>query len=620
MPERNSVDVAKIHAGPVLLLAGPGTGKTHQLARRVKFLIEDKHVDPDNISVITFTGEAARNMRQRLSDDESPEVYVPPEQQPANIRTMHSLGYKIVNDAYRKVGLRERFTVLDPRLRSLLLEDSARILGFSGDDGGMAEECRRLGKCEETDCKTCRICKQYKDLLRGLNAIDYDDQIFLACTLLESNGKLLEKWQQFSRHLLVDEYQDINHAQYELIRLLSRGQEDGLFVVGDDDQSIYSWRGGSPTYVVNFSSHFGPNATVKTLDECRRCPAHVLRAALALVSKDNDDRLPKDGLRSIKIGEYPKVAVFEVPSGKYEAKMICSMIAAAPVTQDALVLVPGHRFAVPIKRQMRLRRIPYDCKTNVAQSGLNAINDLVKWLNDNKDSLSLRLCLERIVTNPCLKIPFEKAEGIKARREQTLAKIASLWLRVVSDKSTLYAAFEGNIDGSRDLQFIGQSLAQLKAAWEDESDENTGKFLETVSRILRPWTSPKRSAEEIEEWVEDALARNASTGEAVARVLTMEAAKGLGSDQVFVVGLNEKMFPPENLGAQERREKQRLLYVSMTRAKRTLQMFSARTREGRFSYQPAPDGKGRGALKPSPFLAWLPQEDVTREQKWPHKR
>jgi superfamily I DNA/RNA helicase len=620
MPDRNSVDVAKIHPGPVLLLAGPGTGKTHQLARRVKFLIEDKHVHPNDISVITFTGQAARNMRRRLSDEDSPEVYVPPEQQPANIRTMHSLGYKIVSDAYRKVGLRKGFTVLDPRLRSLLFADSARMLGFSGDDAGVAERCRRLGKCEQTDCEKCRICDRYKDLLRGLNAIDYDDQIFLACTLLESNGELLKKWQQVTRHLLVDEYQDINQAQYEFIRLLSRGQEDGLFAVGDDDQSIYSWRGGSPIYVVNFSSHLGPSARVETLKECRRCPAHVLHAALALVSKNNDDRLPKDGLRSIKTAEYPKVAVFEVPSDKYEAKMICSTIAAAPMTQDALVLVPGHRFAVPIKRQMRRRGIAYDCKTNVVESGLNAMNDLVKWLRRNTDSLSLRLCLERIVTNPCLKIPFEEAEGIKARRERTLAKIASLWPRVVSDKSTLYTAFEANIDGSRDLQFIAESLAQLKAAWEDKSSENAGRFLETVSRILRPWTSPERCAEEIEEWVEDAVARDASSGDAIARVLTMEAAKGLGSDQVFVVGLNEKIFPPENLGMQELREKQRLLYVSMTRAKRTLQMFSARTREGRFSYQAAPDGRETGTLKPSPFLAWLPQEDVTAEKKWPYKR
>jgi len=136
-------DVAKIVSGPILLLAGPGTGKTHQLALRIKFLVEEKYVNPELITVITFTGEAARNMRERLSDEKRPEVYVAPEQQPQNIRTMHSFAYKIVNDAYRKVGLRKGFTILPEKVQKVLLEDSARILGFSGEDGDLAEECRR---------------------------------------------------------------------------------------------------------------------------------------------------------------------------------------------------------------------------------------------------------------------------------------------------------------------------------------------------------------------------------------------------------------------------------------------------------------------------------------------
>ena len=620
MSARNLVDVAKIHPGPVLLLAGPGTGKTHQLAKRVKFLIEEKHVPPASISVITFTGEAARNMRQRLSDEESPDVYVPPDRQPPNIRTMHSLGYKIVRQTYRKVGLRKGFVVVPERVRRLLLEDSARMLGFAGDDAGLPDECRRHGDCQETDCKKCRICSQYKVLLRGMNAIDYDDQILLACKLLESNAELLADWHQSTRHLLVDEYQDVNQAQYELIRLLSRGQEDGLFVVGDDDQSIYSWRGGSPTYILNFRTHFGDNAQVSTLDECRRCPPHVLNAAMAVVSKDNDQRLRKEGLRSIKTGEHPKVKVFEVPSDKYEAKVICSEIAAAPVTKDALVLVPAHRFAIPIKREMRRRRIPYDSKSNVENTGLNTINELIKWLKNEADSFALRLCLQKMVMNPCLRIPFEKAQGMKAKRERTLAKIASLWSMVLRDKCTLYSSLAKDTDGNADLRFIADSLTQLKTAWEDTSDGRTGKFLETVSRILRPWTRQQQCAEEIEDWVEDALAKNVSTGEAVARVLTMEGAKGLGSDQVFVVALNEGIFPPKDLEVDKLREKQRLLYVSMTRAKDKLCMFSARTREGRFSYHPAPDGRDRGALNPSPFLAWLPKEDVEIEEKWPRKK
>ena len=522
MTQDELLDVAKMSSGPVLVLAGPGTGKTHQLARRIKFLIEEEQVSPENISVITFTGEAARNMRQRLSDDKCPEVYVPPQRQPENIRTMHSLAYMIVNDAHKKVGLRKGFTVLFERVRALLLEDSARILDFPGEDGDLAEECRRHGKCEESDDKKCRICRQYQTLLHGLNAIDYDDQIFLACRLLRENAELLSKWQTRTRHLLVDEYQDINCAQYEMIRLLCRGQEDGLFVVGDDDQSIYSWRGGSPAYTVNFADHFGDKSTVCNLDECRRCPPHILKAAIAVVSKDNEERLPKDNLHSSRKGDETKVSVFAVPSDKYEANMICSSISKAPVTQDALVLVPGHRFAVPIKRELRKRRIPYDCKTNVVETGLNAINDLVNWLENEEDSLSLRLSLERIVTNPSLKIPFDKSEGIKQKRELTLAKIAALWPKMIGGKTTLHACLREVMGGNDDLTFIAGALEEIRNTWENEEDQNTGKFLELVSRVVRPWTSLKRMSAEIEDWVKDALARNASNGEAVARVLTME--------------------------------------------------------------------------------------------------
>lgn len=610
--QEDMIDVAKILNGPVLLLAGPGTGKTHQLARRIKFLVEERDVNPENITVITFTGEAARNMRLRLSDDKSDfskkMVYVSPEQQPENIRTMHSLGYRIINEKRLKVGLRKGFVVVSNNIRELLLADSARILGFDGKDGKLADECRGHGLCEESEEKKCLICKKYQELLRGLNAIDHDDQIFLACKLLKENTELLMKWQKTTQHLLVDEYQDINPAQYELIRILCHNQEGGLFVVGDDDQSIYSWRGGSPTYTVNFKKNFGEQAKVYTLKECRRCPPHVLAAALSVVKKDNTTRWPKDGLHSIKEEESAKVKVFDVPSDKFEANTICKIIKSAPINQEALVLVPGHRFAAPVKREMRKMRIPYDCKIKVDKSGMNSINDLIKWLKSEKNNFALRLCLEKIISNPSLKIPFEKLQSIKQKRERTLMKIAGMWETVINEKMTLYEILNSKREEQDDLNYLVGLLEEAKKAWKDSKYPD--KFMAIVSRIIRPWASPKSMANEVEDWVEDALARNAGTGEAVVRILTMEAAKGLGRDQVFIVGLNENIFPPKGLSDEQRQEKQRLLYVSMTRAKSALNMFSSRTREGQFSYQPPPDGEDRVLLKPSPFLGWLTEENV----------
>jgi superfamily I DNA/RNA helicase len=189
---------------------------------------------------------------------------------------------------------------------------------------------------------------------------------------------------------------------------------------------------------------------------------------------------------------------------------------------------------------------------------------------------------------------------------------------VISENLTLYDAIRRMVDYEDDLRFIIHLLDDLKETWND--GKNPGKFMETICRIVRPWTSIKKLSEEIEDWVEDALARDASAGEAVVRVLTMEAAKGLGSDQVFIIGLNKGVFPDEGLRAEKIREKQRLLYVSMTRAKKKLNIFYSRVREGRLSYQAAPNGKGRGILERSPFLNYIPKKIIEFEKRWSSKK
>ena len=608
MTNEESIDVAKIYPGPILLLAGPGTGKTHQLARRVKFLIEEKNVTPDSITVITFTNEAAREMRQRLCDNKEQEVYVSPDKQPDHIRTIHSLGYRIINDEYRKAGLRKGYTIVTGQIRDYLLDDAARLLGFTGNEATTTELCRRLGDCIEVDDLKCRICKEYQNLLRGLNAIDLDDQILLSCKLLKKIPELRSKWQKSTSHLLVDEYQDINQAQYELIRLLCENQEAGLFVVGDDDQSIYSWRGGSPAFVVNFEEHFR-GAKVLSLDECRRCPPNVLKAALAIVARDNPNRLKKEKLHSKKEDDSP-VVVYDVPSEKAEARMICKAISDSSMTHDALILVPYNRFANPIKKEMRKRRIPYDSKTNVQDSGLNSINYLIKWLEAENDNFSLRICLEMIINNPELKIPFGISGKIADKRENTLNKISALWSKVISDKKNLYKQLKGETKSNRDIEYITNLLEELRQIWDNRKREKTYKFIEAVTRIIRPWTSIPKMSDEIQDWVEDANARDAASGDVAARILTMARAKGLGADLVFIIGLDEDVLPPKDLDSQALKEKQRLVYVSMTRAKNNLNLYHARTRKGALSFLPAPNGEEVGTLQPSPFLDWLPEENT----------
>ncbi len=226
--------------GPLLLLAGPGTGKTYRLGRRAKFLVEEAEVAPEEIAIITFTAAAAANMREQISDPDETDLFIPSSLQPDTIRTMHSLGYSILRQHAGEVDLPEDITVIGAdRTRSILLGDAAQLAGYERHRGEAVDECRRVGACEPEDTPKCEVCGVYRKMLRSCGAVDYDDQILLACDLLEQNHQVASEWRAKCRHLLVDEYQDINASQFRLIRLLAAGQEDGLFAVGDDDQSIY---------------------------------------------------------------------------------------------------------------------------------------------------------------------------------------------------------------------------------------------------------------------------------------------------------------------------------------------------------------------------------------------
>lgn len=248
---------------PLLILAGPGMGKTYTLAYKIKYLVKNKDgekIRPDEITVITFTNEAAINMRKRISSDADERVYIEQELQPSVICTMHKLGHRIIKDNYAQFGLEKNFGVLSSgHLKEVLVMDCSQIVGAERKDAKETIICRQEGKCVENESLKCKICSEYTNLLRKFNHIDHDDQVLLACKLLKSNKKILENEHKKAKYLLVDEYQDINYAQWELISLLSEGKTESLFVVGDDYQSIYGFRGGSPKYIRNFGNDYAPN-------------------------------------------------------------------------------------------------------------------------------------------------------------------------------------------------------------------------------------------------------------------------------------------------------------------------------------------------------------------------
>ncbi len=326
---QDTTNAFKVFPGPILLLAGPGTGKTFQLAHRVKYLMEKNFATPDEICVITFTNEAARNMRERLKE---PDIGLEPEQYPSIISTMHSLGNAIIGNALDRVNLPQEYSILTNRhIRNLVLQDASYLALRDRTLWKPTDDCRRCGNCviipKNIAEDKCQVCAKYIEILRKCSYIDYDDQIMLACQILEHNPDIAIRWQLKTKHLLVDEYQDINYAQFRLIQLLSHEHKNGLFVVGDDDQSIYSFRGGSPDFIRQFDKHFGENSRIGRLSMSWRCPEHILKAGRSIISYYYPGSIPKPTPTfSDKIKENHKVVFLDVPSEQTEASIITTKV------------------------------------------------------------------------------------------------------------------------------------------------------------------------------------------------------------------------------------------------------------------------------------------------------
>jgi ATP-dependent DNA helicase Rep len=597
--------------GPLLLLAGPGTGKTYQLARRIKFLVEDMNVDPKTISVITFTAAAAANMRARISDPRHAGTFVDRQAQPESICTMHSFGYRIIRENARLLDLPDNLSVVQSdTTKAILMGDAAQLAGFERSHSKEAIRCRQHGDCKPDNSRKCQICSRYCSILRACSAIDYDDQILLACRLLKGHADVAATYRAAATHLLVDEYQDINAGQFELIQTLSAGQEKGLFVVGDDDQSIYSWRGGSPLFIRNFEEHFGEGARVESLLHSRRCHRKVLEGSLRVVEHYDKSRRRK-GTFTYESADGPPIVIHNVPSDKREAAIVLGIILNALPSKKVLVLVPSRGHAVLICGRLRKARIKYVAPEPLPGSGLPVVERLTSWLQKPDDNIALRECLETTLGTKQSPVPsnrVRKAEKI-ALRENALRKVSGLWKPVLEGRTSLWESLTASRRESDALAFAHTNLDQLQTLY--AADDMPG-FLAQSSKSLEPWKHVDDFAEELESWVSRFGSSSDVGSESSVQVMTLQGAKGLEADTVCVLGLEEGTLPREGTAGEELAEQSRLFFVSMTRAKVDLHLFHARNRSAAVSFQQIHKDDGEHALKPSPFLAAIPGECVEK--------
>jgi len=565
-----------------LVLAGPGAGKTHLLADRIKRLLGNG-TDKGIITVLTFGKDANQHMRNKLTEPSSFNI---PFKELPHISTMHSLGLEIVKEKPRDVNLLKinLETQEDENVKRLMYRDAALILGYTEDDGKEALKCKQYGDCKKnSDEKKCQICEKYWEIMSKCNYVDFDDQILFACNILEKNPTILKKYQSRARHLLIDEYQDINAAQFRLIELLSRESRNGLFVVGDDAQSIYGFRGGNPKFILRFGKDF-PGSETPPLAYSWRCHEKIMCDAIKVLKKYYTDWTGEQKLEyKVPSGEEPQI--LQLPSDKAEAKRVA--IIARQFIQEKnsiLILVPKKEFFPLITQELSKRGIVYSCPISFLPERVEIAKLFIDWATIPSDSFKTRLVIEELINKGIAHVPGVKKdrrttpETIKKRIiEET--EIAKLWEHV-DKKSDLFSAIKNLKEPNKTLIKIRDGLLNLSELFINFKKEKCGEFIKQLSVVSGIWCNPSELMDDIIK-ITKLLNPQSTTGLGWVQLNTMKKAKGLEADIVIMVGLEDDIVPnPRGDPVEE----SRLFYVSMTRAKEKLFLLHTFKRPRNISY------------------------------------
>ena len=387
--------------GPLLVLAGAGSGKTKVIIEKIAHLIHSKKFAPEHIAAITFTNKAAREMRSRVAKRISKQAA-----ELLTVTTFHSLGLKFLQQEYKQVGLRRGFSIFDSDDQQGLIKD---LLPANADKNAMFAAQSWISKVKnmaltpeqaQEHAKTIRekeiakLYSRYQERLRTFNAVDFDDLIRLPLQILESDAEALLRWQAQIRYLLVDECQDTNGAQYRMIKALAGKQ--GLFTcVGDDDQSIYAWRGAQPENLEELAIDY-PALQVVKLEQNYRCSARILRSANAVIANN-----PHAHLKTLwsQHGEGAKIRLWSCKNNEHEAQRVAAEIQylsqahSLPFSEFA-ILFRGNHQSRPLEKELQLLKIPYHITGGTAFLERGEVKDMLAWLrviaNPDDDAAFLR--------------------------------------------------------------------------------------------------------------------------------------------------------------------------------------------------------------------------------------
>ncbi len=613
--------------GPLLVLAGAGSGKTSVITRKIAWLIARRGVPAGKIAAITFTNKAAREMRERVGKLVSAEAA-----QALTVSTFHALGLKFLHVEHERAGLRRNFSVLDADDAGAIVKELApkgikpdalwqlKSLLSRAKNAGLTPEQAMAAARAPREVEAATIYALYQKRLAAYNAVDFDDLIRLPLAVLERDADARAEWNERLRYLLVDEYQDTNDAQYRLLKCLA-GPRAAFTCVGDDDQSIYAWRGANPENISQLASDF-PSLTVIKLEQNYRCSGRILRAANTLIACNPHLHVKK--LWS-EHPEGPQIRVLECKDGEHEAERVAGIATYLAEKHKArwhefAILYRGNHQARALEKALRLARVPYHLSGALSFLDRAEVKDILCYLrllaNPSDDAAFLR-----IVNVPRREIgatTLEKLGHLAQSKHLPLLEAArsdTVLKQLAPRPAAALAGFVDLVDGLR------REATRLAAADLATRIIERTRYAEHLAVATpQPTLRERRLANlrELTEWFQ-AMGKDGAVGDLAAqlallghadrddagnamRLMTLHAAKGLEFRFVFIVGCEDGMLPHEGAIEEGRiDEERRLMYVGITRAKELLTLtWAKRTR--RFGEILA--------NKPSRFLAELPQEDL----------
>ena len=631
--------------GPLLVLAGAGSGKTSVITKKIAYLVEDCGIPARNIAAVTFTNKAAREMKARVSSLLGKE-----NGKGLTVSTFHNLGLTIIRTEIKALGFRPGFSILDQEdcrklIKELLVRhteldekliDTAQNT-ISNWKNSLLEPGSAVSAANSTgEQGIAMLYERYQRALKAYNAVDFDDLIMTPVLLFKQQPEILAKWQRRIRYLLVDEYQDTNLAQYELVKTLVN-EKQALTVVGDDDQSIYAWRGARPENLMQLQEDF-PSLNIIKLEQNYRSTGRILKAANTLI--DNNPHLISKALWS-ELGPGDPLRFISSDNEEGECERVVNEIIDMRLKRrckysDFAVLYRGNYQAKLVEIKLQAQNIPYEITGGQSFYAKTEIKDIMAYLrliiNPDDDNALLR-----IINTPRRQIgptTLEKLGEYANQRSLSLFSAidevglsASMpannlerlkrfkhWIQSVNRNiysGNPMSAINEMLDDADYLNWLHQNASSAHVA--QKRWENVQFLLSQLAQVLK--NDDSDTAEENgDSKIENAIAKlilrdlldreEEESAHDKVQLLTLHAAKGLEFLHVFMIGMEEDILPHRNsVEGGQIEEERRLAYVGITRAQRTLTMTSARQRT-QFG--------DTSATTPSRFIDELPEDDLVR--------